>query len=287
MVARDEDTQATVVDLGDDLLETTVLTTVGLQRSSSSTEIEDDLASAKILINEGLWEEAKKVLRRIILKNPSHVAARKKLEEVHQLELSKLFSDTSDVPSPRESKAQTPAERVSKIDSEAIMRKLDRDLGLGALGDGDADEAKCVVEALFGSSEAMEDFAEKLDVDLAGLSSRDRTDVGIAFLEMGLYALAARQFEVASRDPVSGLPASALRAQALILAGSPFEATLCLEPILGDADLEDEDKIHFIYLMGAACEKLRKRDTARARYLQVYALNPGYRDVAERVHVLS
>jgi hypothetical protein len=111
-------------------------------------------------------------------------------------------------------------------------------------------------------------------------------DLGIAFLEMGLYDLAARQFKAAGRDPDQIHATTGLHAYALILAGRPFEATLVLEPMLGDSELKAADKIDFMYLMGRAYERLMKPDVAAHWYEQVAELEPHYRDSQERLRFL-
>jgi tetratricopeptide (TPR) repeat protein len=111
--------------------------------------------------------------------------------------------------------------------------------------------------------------------------------MGIAFLEMGLYDLAARQFRPALSSPEHEVTANGLLAYALILAGRPFEATLCIEPVLGDSEVPREEKVDFLYLMGRAQERLGKPELARQWYERAREIEPSYRDAEERIRALA
>ncbi len=249
----------------------------GVQGPLTPDEITDRMESVRILLNESLLDEAKRILRQIILAQPSHVAARKKLQEVHELELKSIFGES------RRPKRATQREPVpSRAESEDVMRSLDRDLELGVFADGDAGEAAAIEVSLFGSRQAMNEFAEKLESDLRSCGARDRMDIGIAFLEMGLFELAARQFRASNREPRFASASTALLSFALIQSGRPFEATLGLEPFLSDPEAPRHEKLEFMYLMGRAHERLRKPEKARLFFEAVREVDPHYRDVDDR-----
>ena len=288
-----EDTQirtVTSVDLGEDLLETTQAlqgaapvdesngaTGSSGRRAFTPEEITDQMASVRILLNEGLLDEAKRILRGIVLSQPSHVSARKKLEEVHALELKHIFGESH-----RSSRAIKREPLPTRAESEEVMRVLDRDLNLGVFGDGDAGESAAMEIRLFGSQTAMEEFGVKLDRDLRACMPRDRMDIGIAFLEMGLFELAGRQFRVSGREPNLAPASIALLAFSLIQSGRPFEATLSLEPPLADPEVPRHQKLDVMYLMGRAHERLRKPELALRFYEGVREIDPHYRDVDDR-----
>jgi tetratricopeptide (TPR) repeat protein len=260
------------IDLGDDLLSKTATipgeecteVEVPLQLNTPA-EVEDNLQSAKILMNEGLIEEAKKIFRKIILVDSHNVIARQKLEEIHERELQQIFSDDYMVRSRRKMGSDLPS-----INTEELMRQLDQDLKLG----------------VFDESGVTEEYINNLEQELAGSPARDRMDLGIAFTEMGLYGVAIRQFKAACRDPALTLASTGLLAYVQILDGKAFEAVLTIEAVLGDSELKPEEKIDFIYLMGRANECLCKPKTALQWYQKVQEIDPDYRDVEERVSVL-
>jgi len=287
--------ERTRVDLGEDLLERTSTITKIAPRTSGAAlrpgdlpgDLEDQFQSATILMNEGFVEEAKRILRGIVLADPHHVSARKKLEEIQKIEIAELLRDGPSRSLKRGK--QEKAEKHADIDSESVMRQLDRDLKLHVFSEGEAGEALAVMLDLFqgpNGTREMEAFARKLDDELRTSLPRDRMDVGIAFLEMGLFDLAARQFASAGSSPEIGRAALSLEAYSLILAGRPFEAALTLGPVLEDIEIPIGEKTEFLYLMGRAQEKLGKPEEALAWYQQVSELEPDYRDTEDRARFL-
>lgn len=270
--------EKTLVDLGDDLIETTASLSVeerAKARPLTEAERADEYESARILFGEGLIDDAKKTLRRILRSDSHHVAARKLLEEIQELELKQILSGEL----PRWQRKLTNSEAEPELGSEPVEQtilNLDRDLGLGLVQG----------MSLLREAEEIKEFGEKLEMDLSGATAQDRIDIGIGFLEMGLSELAIRQFRSASKDPELLLVAASLEAQALISMGKPFEATLCLEPVLEDVDVPLHRKIDLIYLMGKAYEGLSKPEQAAFWYSQVRKMDARYRDVEERIGAL-
>ncbi len=292
--------EGTRIDLGDDLLERTAM----LQREPTPVapkaegldphpdppvpeepppltqdQIPDQLESARILSGEGMTEDAKRLLRKIILVDPSSVAARKMLDQIHETELRQIFGDTD--PGPRRPLGKR-TEKVQEIRAELVMQELDRDLKLG------------VFEglSLFKEPGALAELASVLDREYEGARPVDRLDIGIAFLEMEVFDIAIRQFRVAVRDLASNpdaatvdlmVSATSLLAYSLIQGGKAFEATIELQGLLRDSELMPERKLELIYLMGRAHEALSKPELARQWYEQAAEIDPGYRDLYEKL----
>lgn len=284
---------STRVDLGEDLLQTRSGVETNPRNSfapvSSDTdpgetivdEIGDKLESARILLNEGLLEEGKKVLRKILIQDPHNVVARKRLEEVHEKELQQIFGDSAPRrPTLGATKADTEVTR--SFDTDQLIQNLDLDLQLG-LGD--------LRPSLFHSDEPaltgpLPKWDLKLDEHLSGLSSKDRLDVGIAFLEMGFYKQASAQFQFVLNDLTYRIQGACLFAFSKILEKEPFEASLVLEPLLNESDIPAKEKLEILYLSARASEALDQKTQAIGKYLQICKLEAGYRDTEDRLKYL-
>lgn len=282
-MSKDLPFEGTQIDLGEDLLNQKTLTgeTPALTQSSLE-EVEDRLESARILLNEGITEEAKKVLRQVLVQDPHHVAARQKLQEIHDLELKQIFGDAEPTLYKKKS-----SPHPAFVDSDRIMRQLDLDLRLGVFTEGDADRVLSEELSLFKDKNAIKEFADKMDRDFRDLSPKDRMDLGIAFLEMNLYDLAVTNFRASARSADFVVAATSLLAYALICSGQPFEATLTIEPLLTDSDLATKERVELMYLMGRAHEGLRKLGEAIWWYQQVLELEPKYRDSEDRLKLIQ
>jgi tetratricopeptide (TPR) repeat protein len=283
--------------LGDDLLEKTAAIVRPTHAGNAGGEedeatnvrlpapapeaIPDQLESARILVNEGIVEEAKRVLRRILLAAPNHIEAKRMLDEIHETELKQIFGETGGA---RRRPGRREPESSIEASADLVLRDLDRDLKLG-LG-----------LSLFEDRAAMEAFGERMDREFASSSASDRVDMGIAFLEMDLHDLAARHFSAAVQrleaeeasddedcEPERLLSATGLLAYSLVLGGKAFEATIAMQQLLGDAQIQRESKLDLIYLMGRAYEAMEKPEAADAWYAQTLEIDPRYRDAAERL----
>jgi tetratricopeptide (TPR) repeat protein len=226
--------------------------------------LEDDLESARILFSEGLLEEAKRTLHRMLLVQPNYKRGRDLLDQILKHELEHLYDAA-----PR---AQA---KVVVESPDEVIRRLEGDLGLL--------EGDSVLEA------GNENWKHGTDLD-----ARSSLDLGIAFFEMGCYRDAARELQgtlrlvrqSSSELGELGLSAVALYAESLLLLEEAFDAKMLLEPPLSDTGLRHEDKTALYYLMGRVEERLGHRDQAKGWYGKVVQSDPGFRDAEFRMRIL-
>lgn len=271
----------TRVDLGDDLLEPTREVHASKAESPREPDLADQLQSAKILMGEGLLEEAKRILRKILIADPRRFAARELLREIHDIELKQLFGE-----GPQRkfrTRSQRQEENASEDPIDEVMRDLDQDFG--------PINTSAPPEGL--------EVARSHDE----LNGQNRIDLGIAFLEMGHYELAVRHFKAAfqffleeSVNEASGsvesvssgvLVATSLLAYALISAERPYEAAQVLQDQIQNSSISPENQLEFIYLMGRAYEAMNQEELAKNSYHQVAQVDPAYRDVRMRLERMA
>ncbi|MEK6706106.1 MAG: tetratricopeptide repeat protein [Candidatus Poribacteria bacterium] len=266
------DTTNTSIDLGDDLIEKTAFVSKQTGRSTdllqsgellSKEQIESFLQSARILINEGLSEEAKKIFHRILMVDEGNVSARRGLDEIHELELKQIFGGDND------GEKKLSYGLISESEVNDIIKKLDDDFKLGLFSEF----------SLLGGAQGLKALADKLSEGSSSLSVQDCVDIGIAYCEMELYGIAARQFAAACDKTDEPVSVTALLAYALIMGDKPFEAVTVIQPLLNDSEIEEKSKIELYYLLGRAYERMGKFDIADEWYRQVIRLDPHYRDM--------
>lgn len=226
--------------------------------------LEDDLESAKILFSEGLLEESKRVLYRMLLHSPQFRKGRELLAQIQKHELEKIH----------DSHPRTASKSVTE-DPDDVIRRLEGDLGINS------DSA--------GPDPSLETWAHPSDLD-----AQSHLDLGIAFFEMGCFRDAERELRAAVRQVLqssselgeTGLSATALLAESLILLGEAFDAKMLLEAPLSDAGLMHEDKTAIYYLMGRAEEALGHPASAKGWYGKVLQAEPFFRDAEFRNRIL-
>lgn len=251
-------------DLADDLLDTptkTILRAPSAPEVVSANDSAERFQNAKILFNERMWDEAKRLLHENLVADPHHLPSRELLEKIRRGELQAIISDES-----------PPAARTGPAEEsrDQVQESLERELGL------DADP----LERL----SLMEDFFSNLDELSRELGPSDLLDLGASFLAAGLYGSAIRVLEKAFTIPETPLQqrsAALLLAQAQIHAEHPSLAVAYLEGVLQDTELPRADKLDFFYWMARAQLALGERPEA-ARWLQlVRQLSPRHRDSEE------
>ncbi len=226
--------------------------------------LEEDLASAKILFSEGLLEEAKRLLYRMLMLSPHYRKGRELLEQIRKYEIEHLYDS-----SPR-AQAKTVLE-----DPDEVIRRLESDLGI--------DESAGVLDA-----------GDRLWIYPPDLDARSSLDLGIAFFEMGCYRDAERELRHTIKQVLKetsdlgefGLSATALLAESLILLGEAFDAKIVLEPVLSDPELLHEDKTCLFYLMGRVEESLGHPASAKGWYERVVQAEATFRDAEFRLRFL-
>lgn len=283
--------EPTRIDLGDDLLEKTANIPGRLPEEQSSgggsfspadapppitpQTVADEIQSARILLNEGFPDEAKKILRRILLADESHVESRQLLEEIHELELKQMFGTAE--PPVRRSMRNQYDDSILHVDSDEVVRVLDKELGLGL-------ESAARELSFFSDKRLLNRFADKVDREI-GESVRDRIDLSIGFMEMGLYELAIRLLQIllVHDDTDERLSATALVAYAHLQSHEPYRTIAAIQGVLNDNEIPREKKTEFFYLIGRAQQTIGKFSEAVSWYFQAQENEPGYRDTSDRI----
>ncbi len=263
---------STLVDMGEDLLlEKTLgqsLTHLPLGSPERETAI---LKSADILLEEGLSNESKKMLRKLLRENPNHVRARQKLKTILEEEIQSILRSThieDDVVIPE------------LDDSGETLRALEKDLDLGVAEDSFLEQ-----------EEAIEAFRCSMRQQMGELNPKEMIDMGIGFLEMGMGSIAQDLFEKVQRMSFLDekliredyLSATYLLAQSFLSQGCPLDAIRVLERVLADGEFSAAEKCDGAYLLGQANEAISQWIEALGWYEVTQAIDSSHRDIEQKI----
>jgi hypothetical protein len=258
--------EGTRVDLGEDLV--SAAPSLATPKSTHqapplrSLSVSEELESVRILLSEGLLEDARRTLFRILRLDPANSLARRFLEEIRDLEVKALLHSGGKT---RATLTQVP--RSSRVESTAVLERLDADWRLGMQPDP-RDRQSC------------EKWLRKNIA--AGAGTRELLDWAGALILMEQPELAAELLERqarASLDP----QLRALLAQAHLLAGKPQEVRMICEAGLRDPGIAPEIRNELNYLRARALELLAERSEASA----IYGALGSYRDSRFRLGELK
>jgi len=274
------------IDLGDDLLEKTIALpgTPATPEPEQPLDAANEYHSARILFQEGLTEEAKRLLHQILLLDPDFHGARELLEQIHAEELRQLFSEETG----RRVSAKERKQQSETLDADTLLEKLDSDLELGLFEAGSMLGPPVEHLELLSNPQELESLTHKIDSLYAQSNPQDRVDIGIALMELGMTDLAIRQFEKVCSDRLGCekaflISTTGLIGTALLLSGRPFDAISRMAPLINDSDVPIQEKLDLMYLTARAHEAIGRADLARGWYHEVLQADPKYRDAARRL----
>lgn len=265
--------EGTRVDLGEDLLKTSESGSGPGPGEEPPPTPDEDAERGRILLGEGLLDDAKKVFRKVLIRDSGNDEARQGLDEIQKREIQELLT----VEPPRK-RLGAPVAPVEDDSPSAVLSRLERDLRLGV----ERTEAK-IVPDLFADAGELAKYKQSVLDTVLPLPPRERIDVGVGFLEMGLFEIAHAIFETVVRYEEYRVEGMYLLGLALICGGKAIEATIRLEPYARDLTLTESQKTDFLYLMGMAFERLGEKQKAREFFRRVFLLSPKYRDVAGKL----
>ncbi len=147
-------------------------------------------------------------------------------------------------------------------------------------------------------SQQLAEVFEEFRAELGGLGEEEEDlethyNLGIAYREMGLLEEAIGEFQRVAKAVQAGRPFRYAMQCCILLAlcfmekNQPKAAALWYERALRTAGLDQETEIALRYDLGVALEQAGDARGALDCFLQVYAMNIDYRDVAERIAALE
>ena len=145
-------------------------------------------------------------------------------------------------------------------------------------------------------SDVFEEFKEDMEGDSAATDEQDpetHYNLGVAFKEMGLLEEAIGELQKVCHAIDHGHPFPHVLqvytwlAECLVNKGAPQAAIKWYQRAANLPAMDEESRMAVYYEMAAAYEAAGNRQAALDNFMEVYASNIDYRDVAERIKTLK
>jgi tetratricopeptide (TPR) repeat protein len=223
--------------------------------------LQADLEEAEFYIQQGLYLEAEKLCRAILVYEPDSSECLQKLAEIEALLLGE--QEQSDVES-ASSSSKSFSESFSDIDFDSSLN-------------------------IFSTDEATEKKIFKTDVDeqIAADDMESHYNLGIAYREMGLLDDAISEFEKAEVEPARFVDCQTLKGLSFSDKGDYEKAELMFQQALDSPHLEDIQKLNLGYELGLLYERSERPSDALVSYQDVFSQDSNYRDVRDKISVLK
>jgi tetratricopeptide (TPR) repeat protein len=135
--------------------------------------------------------------------------------------------------------------------------------------------------------EMLERFKQGVAANIDDADHQSHYDLGIAYREMGLLDEAIAELQKALRTTGDRVKTYEALGQCFVDKGQHQVAVALLSHALADNAGGDQTLVGILYLLGQACESLRRYDDARAFFERVFAIDLQFRDVRERLAALE
>jgi tetratricopeptide (TPR) repeat protein len=120
--------------------------------------------------------------------------------------------------------------------------------------------------------------AEKFSTDL-----QIRFELGQLYFQAGKITEAMKEFQKAQGSPHRRIQALSYLGQCFARRGINDLAASTFQDAIKQKEVFDDEKKELTYLLGCVYEKMAKREEAIAQFKIIYAVDVGYKDVAEKI----
>ncbi len=241
--------EGTRVDLGDDLLAVSVEGAPSRLIPASArapASARDDLDSARILMDEGLLEDARRALFRVLRNEPGNRLALGLLEQIRTTEIRSILKPDSRA---QAAHARAHADQAAPHrDPEQIIAQLELDWHLEL---GPSESERLVARQWISQGLGPES------------SLQERMDWAVALVQLGLPDLGVEVLEACGQLHASP-SATALHARASLESGRPEAARALAEQALRDPDFPKDLRDEMGYLRAMSFLRLGQRSEAAA-----------------------
>jgi len=133
----------------------------------------------------------------------------------------------------------------------------------------------------------VQEFRRQVDMKLDQRNYEARYNLGLAFIEQGLYEEAIAEFELAAGDETRAADCWGLIGQCYVKKRNYPEARRCFEGAISLTAAESPERYALAYELASLYEMMSENDAALALYREVSEWNPKFRNTAKRIKILE
>ncbi|MEZ4395358.1 MAG: tetratricopeptide repeat protein [Candidatus Krumholzibacteriia bacterium] len=135
--------------------------------------------------------------------------------------------------------------------------------------------------------EVLGEFKRRMKEQMGSMAPEERYQLGVSYMEMGLFEEALEEFEHTLEHKVLGQKTREWMARCLLELERPREIVLLLQTRLDAETYPHKSMVELYYLLGEAYEMLKAWDLALDAFTKVYQLDSEFRDVQAKLAKLT
>lgn len=252
---------------------------------AGSATVEEEVQEGEFFLQQGMTEEARAVFQRVLLRDPEHALAKRRLERIEQMagdghEKAALVEEPRTEPTSQVSPPQKPQKpaRVKVTQDSApegdfvdLAGEIERELP-----PEEEPEVRGVLQEL--------ERGIREQVDAADYETH--YNLGIAYKDMELYDKAFEQFRLAAKDATYRVRCASLMGLCYLALGQAERAVEELNQGLSATEGGTEERWSVLYDMATAYEALGDTKNALEALRAIHEEAPKFRDVRVRIRDL-
>jgi tetratricopeptide (TPR) repeat protein len=235
------------------------------ESAETAAKADQEEAEAEFYLQQGLFEEAERICRRILKNDPQSPRA--------ALILGKI---------PDRKKGQGPTREENKGDffdlAAEIQEEMSRKPAEDTTRTGEVDRFH--IDGIFS------EFKKGVEAQIDGEDTESHYNLGIAYKEMGLLDDAVAEFDRAMRDPARRVDCLTLKGICQAEGGAPEKAAETFRTGLASPALAEIERISLHYELGLLYEAWQRYHEALEHFQRVADSDNFFRDVGEKLREL-
>ncbi|MDA8170129.1 MAG: tetratricopeptide repeat protein [Nitrospiraceae bacterium] len=264
--------------------------------TAGSGDYGEELAEADFYKEQGLYEEAGKIYRSFLSRQPNDETLKARLEELEALKADASVHETVASGAEQSSAsadngltadgdlAEGSREEAGRVEAEAGAGQDFQNMSLeDALNAEDVQEPALDNDVL----EIFQEFKKGLEKELEVEDTETHYNLGIAYKEMGLIDDAIREFQIVQHDPKLFINASTMLGICYMDKGLYPLAVEALQSALMKVGKKDEAQWGLKYDLALAYEKNGEPKAAFEFFMEVYGHDSKFREVAKKINSLK
>ncbi len=245
-----------------------------------SEDLQEQFDEVEFYVQQGLTEEAVKILKEILEKYPDNKTARERLaqlevrEEIKPTVIEESLPQGAEVPS-----QETGAIAEGEFD---LAKELENEL----IEEGVPLQEEPLVEEMprqISAEEVLREFKSKVATVISKEDADTHYDLGIAYREMGLLDEAISEFTISSASPDKKIESNNMIGLCYRDKGNFAEAEKYFKLVLQSPEITQDFSKGVLYELARVYEENGEIKQAIEIFEKIIAIDPGFRDVSERL----
>lgn len=241
----------------------------------------EELAEADFYVQQGFFDEAANIYKRLMENFPDEKVLSDKLVELEAMKAGAeeaaeeggiTLDDLEEQPAPTPFAGE--AEESGLFDVSSLLDAADSG---GASSSGLDEDVLGIFDA----------FKKGLSQEIANEDAATHYDLGIAYKEMGIVDDAIKEFQISQRDPNYYTQSATMIGLCLMSKGAYDLAAEAFSATMKKVPPTDEKRWSLTYDLALAYEMGGKKAEALGKYKEVLGWDPSFRDVTAKVQALG